>query len=93
MFQSNTKSIDAENTFTDSMDCKSGSLALSISGAWEGTVTVQRGFDGGENWYDVDKFTSNVETTINDPVAGVLYRAGIKTGNYISGTAEIGLYK
>lgn len=93
MFQSNTKDCDAENKFTDKIDCKSGYLSLSISGTWSGTVTLQRSFDGGENWFDVDTFTANTEETIHDPVKEVFYRVGIKTGDYTSKTAEVGLYK
>ena len=93
VFRANTKSITAGDTFTDDMDCKSGSLALSISGTWSGTVTVQRSFDGGATWIDVENFESNIETTIEDPVEDVFYRAGIKADGYTSGTANVGLYK
>jgi len=93
VFRANTKSITAGDTFTDSMDCKSGSLALSISGAWEGTVTVQRSFDAGVVWFDAESFESNIETTIEDPISDVLYRVGMKSGDHINGTAEVGVYK
>ena len=93
VFRANTRSIASENTFTDAMDCKSGSLALSISGTWSGVITVQRSFDAGVVWVDADSFEFNIETTIEDPVEDVLYRVGIKTGDYTDGTAEVGLYK
>lgn len=86
-----TASIAAQNTFTDALDLV-GHFNLSLSGTWAGTVTVQRSFDGGSSWVDVDTFTSNIETYGFDPMQ-VLYRAGIKTGEYTSGTAVVTLYE
>jgi hypothetical protein len=91
-----TGSISAENTFTtDSIIVGSTQprkgFNLSISGTWVGTVTVQRSFDGGSTWLDVDSFTSNVETFGTDDEHDTLYRVGIKTGDYTSGTAVVRL--
>ena len=83
-----TASLSAENTFTDSIDLV-GHFNLSISGTFVATVTVQRSFDN-TNWFDVDTFTSPIETYGFDP-SQVYYRAGIKTGAYTSGTAVISL--
>ena len=92
-----TKDISAENIFTDNIspiyNNPSGTLNLSITGTWEGTVTLQRSFDEGENWYDVDEFTSNIQTSLVDYELGVRYRAGIKTSDYTSGTASVRLSK
>jgi hypothetical protein len=92
-----TKDISAENTFTENIspmyNNPSGALNLSISGTWEGTVTLQRSFDEGENWYDVDEFTLNIQTLLADYELGVRYRVGIKTGDYTSGTASVRLSK
>lgn len=83
-----TASLSAENTFTSSIDLV-GHFNLSISGTFVATVTVQRSFDN-TNWFDVDTFTSPIETYGFDP-SQVYYRAGIKTGAYTSGTAVISL--
>lgn len=83
-----TKTISAQNTFTDSIDLV-GHFNLSISGTFVATVTVQRSFDN-TNWFDVDTFTSPIETYGFDP-SQVYYRAGIKTGAYTSGTAVISI--
>ena len=83
-----TASLLAENTFTSSIDLV-GHFNLSISGTFVATVTVQRSFDN-TNWFDVDTFTSPIETYGFDP-SQCYYRAGIKTGAYTSGTAVISI--
>jgi len=83
-----TKDVDAENTFSDGLYVV-GDFNLSISGTFVGTVTVQRSFDQGSTWRDVDTFTAPIETAGSDPEPVVVYRAGIKTGEYTSGTASI----
>ena len=52
-----------------------------------GTVTLQRSFDNGSTWLDVYSTTGNVETVVDNVESGVLWRLGIKTGNFTSGTA------
>lgn len=83
-----TKDVNAENTFSDGLYVV-GDFNLSISGTFVGTVTVQRSFDQGATWRDVDTFTAPIETAGSDPEPVVVYRAGIKTGEYTSGTASI----
>ena len=86
-----TASVTAQDTWTDYLDVR-GHFGLSISGTWAGTVTVQRSFDGGSTWLDVDTFTANTETYGFDPIR-CRYRVGIKTGEYTSGTAVVTLYE
>jgi hypothetical protein len=83
-----TASLAAANTFTDSIDVI-GYFNLSISGTFSATVTVQRSFDR-TNWFDVDTFTSPIQTYGFDP-SQCFYRVGIKTGNYTSGTAVVSI--
>lgn len=83
-----TKDVSAQNTFSDGLYVV-GDFNLSISGTFVGTVTVQRSFDQGSTWRDVDTFTAPIETAGSDPEPVVVYRAGIKTGEYTSGTASI----
>ena len=81
-----TEDISAQNTFTDGLYLR-GDFSLSIAGTFSGTVTVQRSFDG-STWADVDTFTSVYEGNGYEGV-GCQYRAGIKTGEYTSGTASV----
>ena len=80
--------LTAENTWTDPKTHE-GYLNLSISGTFSATVTVQRSYDG-STWHDIDTFTSAAEEVGFEPES-IWYRAGIKTGDYTSGTVEIRL--
>lgn len=82
------KDISAQNTFSDGLYTE-GDFNLSISGTFVATVTVQRSFDAGSTWRDVDTFTAPIETYGVDPEPVVVYRAGVKTGDYTSGTVSI----
>jgi len=85
-----TKSVTGENQFSDGVSMV-GYFNFSISGIWAGTVTLQRSFDGGSTWLDVDTRIANIEEFGIEPERGIQYRAGIKTGAYSSGTAVIRL--
>lgn len=82
-----TASITAQNTFTDPITVR-GLFNFSLSGTWSGTVTLQRSFDG-STWLDVATYTANIEDVGEEGELGVLYRAGIKTGEFTSGTAVV----
>jgi len=88
-------SIGAQNTFTTGILVPdTGYLSLSISGTWSATVTLQRRFNiSGTwgSWMDVETFSANTEKIIANPmlVNQVQYRAGVKTGDYSSGTVVI----
>ena len=85
-----TRSITNENLFTDAAEIV-GYFNISISGTWDGTVTVQRSFDQGSTWFDVATWTANTEEYGFEPERDVQYRAGIKTGEFTSGTAVLRL--
>lgn len=76
--------VTAEDTWSDSIPVK-GRFDLSISGVFVATVTVQRSFDGGSSWSDVDTFTDVIETYGEQP-SYALYRVGVASGDYTSGT-------
>ena len=80
-------SISADNTFSDEAYLE-GYFNLSISGTFNATVTVQRSFDRGVTWRDMDDFTAPVEEVGIEPEY-CHYRVGVKTGNYTSGTVNI----
>lgn len=81
-----TKSIAAENTFSDWIELK-GRFNFSLSGTFSATVHVQRSFDDGATELDVDSFTMPCEQQGFEAEDGVKYRFGVKTGNYSSGPA------
>ena len=85
-----TKAITAQNEFTETLNVE-GNMNLSIYGTWSGTVTVQRSFDGGVTWLDVNAYTTNIETSGFESESQVLYRVGIKTGDFTSGVCNVRL--
>lgn len=83
-----TATVTAENQFTDSIRL-SGAFDLSIAGTFAATVTVQRSYDNSA-WRDVDTFTNPTEETgFQGEIA--YYRAGVKTGDFTSGSASVSL--
>ena len=90
--QTVTANISAENTFTNTIEVTnvgtSRSFTISLTGTWVATVTLQRSFDDGASWIDVTTYTTNQSITYSDGLDNqiVLYRIGVKTGAYTSGT-------
>lgn len=80
-------SLTAQNTFCTAIDVL-GQAVFSVSGTWVATVTLQRSHDNEVTWMDVQDYTGNFEITLEDKV-GSMYRVGVKTGNYTSGTVVI----
>ena len=83
-------SAATENTYTTAI-LMTGYFNLSISGTWAATVTVQRSWDAGTTWVDVAVYTANTETVMYEPEEEVIYRVGIKTSGYTSGTCKMRL--
>jgi hypothetical protein len=83
--------ITGENQWTSPTDCEvHGVFNLSISGtSWVATVTFQRSFDQGVTWVDTTTFTSNVQMLGTEPETAVWHRAGVKTGEFTSGTIYV----
>ena len=80
------KSISAANIFSDSLVVLNEPFNFSLSGTWMATVHIQRSFDDGVTWLDVENFNINTEKIGIEPEVGIFYRFGVKTGNYTSGT-------
>lgn len=85
------KAITGENQWSDALEVK-GHFDFSIDGSFVGTVTVQRSFDAGVTWQDVDTFTAPIETYGYQPTYA-LYRAGVASGDYTSGALGVALYE
>jgi hypothetical protein len=79
-----TKDIEAENVFSAALNVSNESFNLSLSGTWVATVFVQRSFDGGTTWLDVESFTANGQHVGDEPES-VRYRVGVKTDGFSSG--------
>lgn len=84
-----SKTITAADQFTDPVRL-TGFFNLSISGTFVGTLTVQRSFDNQATWQDVDTFTSVIEDFGMEPEV-CWYRAGVKTGEFTSGSITVRL--
>jgi len=81
-------SLSAADTFCDNVKIF-GNFNVSISGTWAGTVTVQRSFDNGSTWVDVEAFTANAEKRGEEGEFDIRYRAGFKAGEYTSGASAV----
>ena len=83
-----SKTVTAENQFTDWIGIENGVLA--ITGTFVGTVTLQHMQSGTGTATDAQTFTAAGVHSLSG-TAGELFRAGIKTGGYTSGTAYLTL--
>lgn len=90
-----SKSIAAENTFTDGLKVtgvgSSRSIEITITGSWAATVVLQSSTDN-STFADVpgEVWNSNVAGPYLDGLDGqtIYYRIGVKTGGYTSGTVQ-----
>jgi len=80
--------ISAQNTFTPSVVVsRDRSFDILVAGSFAGTVTVQVSHDD-TTWYDIKSYT--VPTFETGDLGSTWYvRAGVKTGDYTSGTATV----
>jgi len=68
-----------------------GTINVSIEGTFIALFTLQRSFDDGVTWYDVEKYDTPIEKCIRNLHIGVKWRLGVKTGDFGSGTAYVRL--
>jgi hypothetical protein len=74
-----TASLTGADQFSDAIELV-GDMSLTISGTFAGTITVQRSFDEGSTWLDVDTFTRSPRKSVSNlPAAsiGLASRLGI----------------
>jgi hypothetical protein len=89
-------SVSAENTGTGSIRVTgvgdARRFTISIYGTWSATVTLQQSTDD-STWSDVQSYTGNQAKVYDDTFDNAIlyYRLFVKTGNYTSGTAFLGL--
>lgn len=85
--------ISTDNVFTDNIRVTGTAgtrrFAITITGTWSATITLQRSVGNPGNWVDVATYTTNQATTLLDGLDNqtIFYRIGIKAGQYTSGTA------
>ena len=83
--------LSSENSFTPSV-LKQGDVGFDVvvSGTFAGTITVQISKDN-SNWIDIE--TISTRTVLTGLLGTAWYiRAGLKTGSYTSGTANVEVY-
>lgn len=78
----------AEGTWTDYLEFKPGlPFNFSVWGTFDGVVSLERTFDGGDNWRLVHQITDATdELLVDNYESGVLWRAGVRNGDRTSGT-------
>lgn len=62
-----------------------GLFNVSVSGTWSGDVTLQRSFDTGDTWEDVEVYTENTEEVVEVADATVRWRFS----SDVTGTATV----
>ena len=84
-----TKSITAQNVFSDAARVVDKSLSISVAGIAGGSVVwLQRKVIGGSDWVDVESYSANTEKNVVS-VGAWDYRLGVKTGGFGSGTVKV----
>ena len=91
-----TANISAQDTFTNPIRVNGVGAARAfgviISGTFSGTVTLQYSVGEPGSWVDTTPtYTAETSTSYNDALDNqvIYYRIGIKTGDYVSGTATV----
>ena len=70
----------------------SAGSAVNLGGSLTGAITLQRSFNNGVTWHDVNDWSVATEDIADKPEPEtVQYRLGTKTGNYTSGEGVIRL--
>ncbi len=91
--------LNSDNTYCVSIQTR-GDFNFSLSGTFVATVTIQRSFDifdenGQEipdnlkTWHDLETYSEPYQDIGLQPPETVMVRAGIKTGQYTSGSAIV----
>lgn len=91
-----TIAITAENTFSAAFQIPGNtdpqtkiSFNFSIEGTFVANVVLQRRFGSSDAWRDVQIFTVPGEFVIDEIESIAQFRAGVKTGGFTSGTANL----
>jgi hypothetical protein len=80
--------VEPSDVYTDEVALR-GRFNVTVSGTFVATVTLQRSYDGGATWHDRKVYTSAADEVLEETEYGVLYRIGIKTGEFTSGSVDV----
>lgn len=92
-----TKTVTAQNTFTDAVQLDEGevaSISIACDVSWVGTIQVQRRLPGQSSFQNVQPylggsgFTASAEIDYQAPASQEI-RVGCPTGSYSAGTATL----
>lgn len=90
-----THPIRVAGTSTAAFSSKDREFAVSLSGTWSGTVTIERTYDpdGLTDWVSFKSYTANGLYVIDDQLNNVIvwYRVGFMPSGYTSGTCAVGV--
>lgn len=78
-------SIAAQNTFTTPTYFAVRPFTVSVSGTFSATVFLQKSYDDGSTWHDVESYTAVTEKIVDNVDASTKWRLGCKTGGFVSG--------
>ena len=77
--------ITAQDKWTDPVKLNRGNANISVQGTFVATLWLQRSFNNGHTWGDVESYTAPTELVFTEPEEGaMIYRLGVKTGEYTS---------
>ncbi len=80
--------LNSLNDTSASISLAGSTVVFRSTGTWVGSITIQRSFDNGTNWFDYETYSSNVTREFQDS-RDVLFRA--RMTSYTSGAATIRL--
>jgi len=89
------QAVSGDDQFTSSVRVSGitteRSYSVTVSGTFNGTITIQRSIGVEGNWIDVNSFSGPGTLSITDPDDNsiVFIRAGFKAGEFVSGTADV----
>jgi len=82
--------ISTENTFTDTIHRQQGGVDVAVGGTFVGTISVLFSKDN-VNWFNAASL-DGPGMYFAEIATAWFVRVGFETGNYTSGTAEVGVY-
>lgn len=86
------ETITAQNTFTEPLKVSINKrYSLTISGTFDATITLQKTYDSGTTWFDVERFVGPDSDVSIEVPENLQVRIGVKTGEFVSGSAYVRL--
>lgn len=88
-----TEDAPTAGTWAPTLRVAKGKFNITVAtvAAWVGTVRLQRSFNDGSTWYDVETWTADVEKVADEPEGAVDYRIGMNDTDWTSGQVLVRL--